>query len=161
MNMKRKLTLLLGFLFLYTMLSAQDGMGTVKVHKNPVIDSLLHIHIQNNRQKMSGPNDDGMDGYRIQIFFDSGNESSGNAAKVIEEFTEEYPGIQTYLTFREPYYRVRIGDFRKKIEALGLLQEIKSDYPNAWVIRDQINFPELYDKPQNPIEDDKENTGSD
>ena len=85
---------------------------------------------------------------RIQIFFDSGNNSRENANEVIEAFEEEHPGIGAYLTFREPYYRVRVGDFRRKIEALGFLQKIKRDYPNAWVIKDLINFPLVYEKPK-------------
>lgn len=158
--MKRRLTFFLLSLFISSILYAQDGTGKVKVYKDPVIDTLLQMHISKNRQDMANPNDDGLSGYRIQIFFDSGNESRENADQVIEEFTEEYPGIRTYLTFREPYYRVRVGDFRKKIEALGFLQQIKDDYPNAWVIKDQINFPELYEKPQKPIENDQENSHS-
>ena len=48
-----------------------------------------------------------------------------------------------YLIFQEPYYKVRIGDYRTKMEAEKFLNEIEQDYPNAFVVQDEINFPSL------------------
>ena len=126
-----------------TALYAQNGeSGQLIIHQDSRIDTLIKKHIEINKINSAYPNHDGITGYRIQIFFDSGNNSKSRAMEVIEEFTEEYPDTGAYLTFGEPFYRVRVGDFRRKIEALGFLDKIKRKYPNAWIIKDKINFPE-------------------
>ncbi len=82
-----------------------------------------------------------LEGFRIQIFFDSGNLSKRNATQAREEFIKRFPGIEAYITFREPYYRVRIGDFRTKLEADGFRKKILQDYPHAFTVVDQIYPP--------------------
>ena len=45
------------------------------------------------------------------------------------------------------YYRVRVGDFRTRLEAEKFLRKISRKYPGAWVIQDYINFPKYkYEK---------------
>ena len=80
-----------------------------------------------------------IEGFRIQIFFDSGNLSKRNASQAREEFMRRHPGVEAYITFREPYYRVRVGDFRTKLEADGFRKRILRHYPHAFTVNDQIN----------------------
>ncbi len=82
-----------------------------------------------------------MEGFRIQIFFDSGNFSKRNASQAREEFMRRYPGVEAYITFREPYYRVRVGDFRTQLEADGFRKKLLRHYPHAFTVNDQINPP--------------------
>jgi hypothetical protein len=117
----------------------QSGNGNVVIHQNPEIDTLLKKHIQYNLHQ------DGIEGYRIHIFFDAGNQSLSRATQAARQFQTLYPGDTAYISFSEPYYRVRVGDFRKRMDAEGHLQKILSNYPNAFVIRDRINFPPLDD----------------
>jgi hypothetical protein len=78
------------------------------------------------------------DGYRVQIFFDSGSNSKNKASNVKVEFETTYPGIKPYLSYKEPYYRVRVGDFRTLIEAVGFQKKIANDYPNSFAVKDKI-----------------------
>jgi hypothetical protein len=78
------------------------------------------------------------DGYRVQIFFDSGSNSKNKASNVKNEFETAFPGIKPYLSYKEPYYRVRVGDFRTLIEAVGFLKKISTDYPNSFAVKDKI-----------------------
>jgi len=64
------------------------------------------------------------DGYRVQIFFDSGSNSKNKAAGIKSEFETTYLGVKTYLSYKEPYYRVRAGNFRTLIEAVGFQKKI-------------------------------------
>lgn len=101
------------------------------------IDSLVQLHIAYNEVFAVMP------GYRIQIFMESGNEALNTAEEAKETFIEKYNQTPAYLIFSAPYYRVRVGDFRTRLQAEKFLQEINRHYPNAWVIKDDINFPEL------------------
>jgi len=124
---------------------AQDSTyksGNVQVIRDSRVDLLVNKHIQINQNRTS------MDGFRIQIFFDSGTNSKTKAQSIFASFKEKYPGVGAYLTFSSPNYKVRVGDFRTKLEARRFLNEIISQYPNAWVIADQI-VPPKFDT-QNP-----------
>jgi hypothetical protein len=46
-----------------------------------------------------------------------------------------------HVKYISPNFRVRVGDFRTKNEALKLYREIKSNYPVAFIVADEIDFP--------------------
>ena len=66
------------------------------------------------RQKEIHVADSTIDGFRIQIFMESGNHAVELANTAMEEFKEKYPDTPIYLVFGQPYYRLRVGDFRKE-----------------------------------------------
>jgi len=117
--------------------TTQQEKGHVNVIRDSRIDSIVKMHIQYNKSQ------DGIMGYRVQIFFDAGNNSLARAEAVALEYQTLYPADTAYISFTEPYYKVRVGDFRTRIEAEGFMQQILGDYPNAFVIKDRIRFPEL------------------
>lgn len=84
-----------------------------------------------------------VEGFRVQIFFDSGANSRTNAESARSKFSAKYPNIPAYLTFKEPNFKLRVGDFRTRSEARGFLKMIYSEYPNAFVIKDEIKYPPL------------------
>ena len=43
-----------------------------------------------------------------------------------------------YVLFRQPYYRVRAGDFRDRDLAIEFSQILKQYFPDAWVVHDRI-----------------------
>lgn len=111
--------------------------GKVEIIAEPGIQELVEKHIMLNEKQ------DKTQGYRIQIFFNSGNNSKNNANKVRAEFMAEYPGTEAYIIFQEPHFKVRVGDFRTRLDAQGMLKNISRDYPNAFIVKDEINFPPL------------------
>ena len=52
-----------------------------------------------------------------------------------------YPGVKVYRTFESPNFKVSVGDFRTKDEALRLFNELKILYPTAFIIKENINYP--------------------
>jgi hypothetical protein len=133
MNYKN-LVLSLYFIFLSMIVFSQKAEDLSYIVKDPRIDKLIEKHRQYNQ---SNP---GVDGFRVQIFFDSGNNSKKAAQTVRERFMEVYPGVTAYLTFKAPYYRVRVGNFRTKLEAEGFLFQLASTYPNAFTVPDRVQI---------------------
>jgi len=115
----------------------QAAEGRVSIYQDSRVDTILKRHIEYNQQL------EGIDGYRIHIFFDAGNQSLSRANQAAARYQMLYPTDTAYVSFSEPYYRVRVGDFRTRLDADGYLQKIIKDYPNAFVIKDKINFPKL------------------
>ncbi len=119
-------------------LAAQNTIiGNSSVFADERIDSLLQLHIDHNSVFPV------FQGYRIQVLMASGNDALDITEEAKAEFIEDYPDIPVYLTFGEPNYRVRVGDFRTRLEAEKFLQQINRKYPGAWVTQDNINFPKL------------------
>jgi hypothetical protein len=115
----------------------KNDSGNIRLIQDDKVDLLVSKHIQINQNRK------GIDGFRIQIFFDSGNNSKTRAKSIYETFMAKYPNVGAYLTFKTPNYKVRVGDFRTKLDAQRFLNEILTDYPNAWIIDDQINLPKV------------------
>jgi len=97
-------------------------------------EALIELHKQLNKMNNRIP------GYRVQIYFEAGNYSKAKAIEVKNAFDLAYPGYVAYISFDEPYYRVKVGDFRTKIEAVGFLKKVLKTYPNAFEVKDMISF---------------------
>jgi len=117
--------------------SQEATKSTVQIIRDDRVDLLVSKHIQINQNRK------GIDGFRIQIFFDSGNNSKTNAEAIYTGFTTRYPDIPAYLSFKAPNYKVRVGDFRTRLDAQRLLNDIIGEYPGAWIIEDLVNIPKV------------------
>jgi len=115
--------------------SQTNRNGSIEIIQDPAIAELVKKHIMVNEVR------EGFPGYRIQIFFDSGTNSKVKAKMICEEFQSKFPDMVVYLTFISPNYKVRVGDFRSRLDASRFLQELQLSYPNAYVVQDQIKLP--------------------
>ncbi len=116
----------------------EDFLEKMQVRQDPRITDLLIRHNQINQKKR------GTDGYRLEIYFSSENKARERAVRVKNEFNLVFPEITSYMLFQTPNFKVRIGDFRNKSEALKAKAHIASKYPNAFIVKDNIRFPELF-----------------
>jgi len=117
--------------------TAKNSTGTVEIIRDSRIDSIVKMHIAYNESL------EGIQGYRVQIFFDAGNNSLDKAEAEAEQYQTLFPNDTAYISFTEPYYKVRVGDFRTRLEAEGYMHKILKEYPNAFVIQDIIRLPEF------------------
>lgn len=125
-------------MFLVNSIIAQDThQNNSVVISDERVDSLVNLHIEHNKKYPV------FQGYRIQILKASGNDALDLTEEAKTLFMEKYSDANVYLTFDEPYYRVRVGDFRTRLEAEKFLRKISRKYPGAWVIQDYINFPKI------------------
>ena len=98
------------------------------------IDSLI---LKNNTIQQKK---DGVLGWRIQLKFKSTKEE---IQKTRAEFMKIYPEIPTYLTYESPYYRICVGNFRTKNEALKLNNFIRKNFVEAYPVKKIIKISEL------------------
>jgi hypothetical protein len=85
-----------------------------------------------------------MEGFRIQIYNSNTRTARDESNQVMAAFMSRYPDIAPYRLFAEPgFFRVRVGDFRTKAEAVKTFQIISREYPSAYIVPDIISFPEL------------------
>ncbi|MCX2474208.1 SPOR domain-containing protein [Pedobacter sp. MC2016-05] len=138
--MKIILTLILS-LFLFSASFAQRGEVTVV--KDPLIDSLIakrsEVYKTTGEVKIGKPIVSSY-GYRVQIFYGSDRREVFNQQA---RFKSLYPKFNTYLIYKEPNYYIRVGDFRTRLEAQRLMNEIRPAFPTLFIFREKINAPQL------------------
>jgi hypothetical protein len=119
--------------------------GTVEVVKDARIDTFIarRSGLKVNRAVVAGSSTAApvyvpTTGYRVQIF-------SGSARKDAYEaqarFQQEYPNLRTYISYHEPYFKVHAGDFRTRLEAEKLVQELRKAFTSLFIIQEKINPP--------------------
>ena len=81
-----------------------------------------------------------MDGYRIQIASFAGINSKSLIEKTATQFKQQFPDIPHNISYSEPNFRLRVGNYQTKLEAYKALQAIAPLFPGAFVLKDQIDF---------------------
>lgn len=84
-----------------------------------------------------------IEGYRVQIYFASGNNSRKMVNDVRTQFLIKHPDVGAYEIWQAPNFKVRVGDFRTKLEAYKFYKEIKADFPSSFIVTDNIALPKL------------------
>ena len=74
-------------------------------------------------------------GFRVQLYQGS---SRARAKEIRDLMVQSYPKLGVYMGYRQPDFRVRVGDFRDKGEATAYLNMMKSDFPSAFVVPDKV-----------------------
>lgn len=115
--------------------------GTVEMHQD---SRLAYLIEQYNKDKT-------YIGYRIQVF--SGKQREA-AQQKREEFLETHPNIAAHLLYQQPNFKLRVGDFTTRLEALRFFDNIKSEFPSAFVIKDEIIIQVQKDETNSLIEDE-------
>jgi hypothetical protein len=127
-----------GEIYIYRKLAAdKPGYGKAVIHQDAKLAEILGTHIQRNEGMPDIPR------YWIRIFSDSGHGSRERAYAAKGLFLRKYEGIRNDVIYDNPNYKVYVGGFRTKSEALKLLEQIKRDFPYAFIIYDRIALPEL------------------
>jgi hypothetical protein len=111
--------------------------GRLNINQDERLNELLRRHVRINERT------EGMPGYRIRIFSESGQNARPNANNIRAKFFNKYPEIETYLQWDAPNFKVYVGDFRTRSEALKTFRKIERDYPYSFIVSDRINFPPL------------------
>lgn len=124
-NMKLLLTVLA---LLFTV-SMRAQIGSVKVEFSSAnLDSLVSINQRTNY------NQNNLDGYRIGLYSGA---SKQEAMEVENQVLSMFPQVAVERKWDAPSWRVRIGNFRFRSEAITLLQSVKKVFPGAYIARDK------------------------
>ena len=132
-----KRIILFSILLVCTTLAMAQKKGSLKVNQDSKIENLIA------RQRSLNAADSTINGYRIHVFMEIGNDALQHAKSVKSQFERAFPDIPIYLTYSEPYFRLRAGDFRNRVEAEKCLRRIKPRYKEAFVTADMINKPKI------------------
>ena len=125
----------------YQLQKCDSSKTKVSIYQEEDLHVLVNKHIKLNKKKNT------ISGYRIQIYSGSGHDARKNARKAQSKFLAKYPNEKTYLIYHQPYFKIRIGDYRTKKEGFHFYKTILNDFPEAYfVIENNMNYPKLVEK---------------
>lgn len=84
-----------------------------------------------------------INGYRIRLFFDNKQSARTESEELEKEFQLQFPQIPTYRSYTNPFFKVVVGDYRTKSDAIRELNKILPFYPKAIVVKESIWFPAI------------------
>lgn len=114
--------------------TASAQRGGLQLNAPPKLYELVERRTEMNRAKAT------ISGYRIQIFFSSQRAAAQDER---QRFMSKYPEHEAYLIYQQPYFKVRIGDFRTRLEAYRFYQQIVREFQSVFIVADEVNLPKL------------------
>jgi hypothetical protein len=121
--------------------------GQLNIIQSQAIDTLLSRSILSNKKQKTSEGKQGMQGFRIQIYYSSVRSAREESSKARAEFISKFPDLISYAEYQEPgWFMVRAGDYRSKTEGYKDLLLVRKVFPNAYLVPTTINFPDLKEK---------------
>lgn len=106
----------------------------VNISQSSLVSGSMNAHVASNASRT-------MNGYRVRIFFDNKQTSRTESEATLKKFRTLFPEVMAYRIYANPYFKVTVGDFRTKSEAMALLTRIKGDFPSAFMVKENIEYP--------------------
>lgn len=119
---------------IFLFLSSVSFSQSIEVIRDSRVDTLVNRYMRVHQKKES------IEGYRIQV---AAGSNRTNVYEVKSKFYKLFPGIKQYLIYQAPNFKLRVGNYRTRLEASKDLQEIMRDFNGAFIIRDEIKISEL------------------
>ena len=85
-------------------------------------------------------NTGGINGWRLQLKFKA---KESEIIKIKLKFIKLFPDIPVFLEYQEPYYRIRVGNCRTKLEALKIKNLIKNHFSDTYPVPEIISITKL------------------
>ena len=97
--------------FFPVLIFSQSENNTFEIRNEKGIEHLVNKY--ENILKNTG----GINGWRLQLKFKA---KESEIIKIKLKFIKLFPNIPVFLEYQEPYYRIRVGNCRTKLEALKI-----------------------------------------
>ena len=129
-------SLLLGADVFQAMPEKANGKAGVVIRQSQMVEESMRTHVTDNRTRA-------ITGYRIRIFFDNSQTARKESESTLNAFVSSYRGIPAYRSYANPYFKVTVGDYRTKAEAMANLANVKKSFPSAFIVKEKINYPQI------------------
>ena len=108
----------------------------VKIIQERKLDEIMILYMEQNR-KLGG-----IPSYWIRIYSGSSHGARQEAYDTKARFLTKYEGIRNEVMYDDPNFKVYVGGYRTKSEALKLLRRIRKDFRTAFIVYDIIGYPQ-------------------
>lgn len=120
----------------FQLLQQEAGGGKVELSQPAEMEQAYGKYIKANGERKRN-------GYRIRLFFDNKQTARVESEELEKAFQLQFPQIPIYRSYTNPFFKVVVGDYRTKSDAIRELKNILPYYPKAIVVRESIYFPAI------------------
>lgn len=114
-----------------------DTTSGVMIHADPRLDILMipELALKKNYIAPGSKVIRSAKGFRVQIY----NGSDKNTAiKRKVDFMRRFPSVKTYMTYTQPVFRIKVGDFMTRKDAQEFMFQLNGMYSPLMVVPDYI-----------------------
>jgi len=101
------------------------------LHINKQLDAVLDTIALKNRSIRYAQ------GYRIQVYV---GDERGAAEQAKRTTYQSFPELNPYLSYRQPTYRLKVGDFMRRMDAERYLSLLRQQFTSAILVPDKIDI---------------------
>lgn len=77
--------------------------------------------------------------YRVRIYFDNSKDARTISQQIVDTFSVYHPGVPVFRSYDNPYFKVTVGEFRTKSDAMRFLEAIRKEYPTVFLVRESFS----------------------
>ena len=107
----------------------RDSSSALQIEVDPRFEGYLKAYMEQKKTM----------GYRVQLY--SGNKRA-DAEQVRLAFITKFEKERPDLIYQQPNFKIRVGNYRNRLEATKYLMLYKIDFPSAFIVQDAIRFEE-------------------
>ena len=111
--------------------SRKPAAPTEAMHINRRLDLILDTLATQNRSVRYAP------GFRIQVYVGTQRQQVDDARAIM---TQNFPALNPYLSYTQPTYKLKVGDFMRRIDAERYFASIKQLIPSAQLQSDKVDI---------------------
>jgi len=110
--------------------------GKIEIITPAQLDTLVnYVCYQTSLQQKQG-----FPGYRIRIFSDGSQSARQKMFAEKARFLKHFEQYDVYISYVAPYWKIYVGDFLTRSEALKAYEAIKKVYPYAFIVNDFVKI---------------------
>lgn len=129
--MKKYFVFILFFFCLHA--DAQRG-GNYSLSEEYGISQLM------NKYKAMNQSQDKIDGYRLQICQEYTSETVYEKEAELNQLFPQWP---SYVTYKQPLFKLRAGNFVDRLEAFKALKMVKRKFPSAFLVPYEVKLSSI------------------
>lgn len=124
--MQRAFFILFVLVLTFRAAMAQE-VQNIQIKEDPAISTLINQYIEGNKQRPF------INGWRLQILATT---DRAKLDETLSNFKVQYPFVPITWLHERPYYLLRVGAYRSKLEAMSLQELVRGAYPGSYLVQD-------------------------
>lgn len=110
--------------------STKSGQGSVKIYQEEKLKSIVGTPGPDSlTDDVTTTNTIKAKGYKITLFSGNQAKSKQEAESKMAQFKSVYPDVDAVISYKSPQWRLRVGNYRTREEAMEAMSEFKKNLP--------------------------------
>lgn len=114
-----------------------ESMPNATIHQDSAITKMMYERVFGMEQETVE-----IDGFRVQIYSSNRQQIAKSEATMLEKNLTGKVDVNIYVSYTPPFWKVRLGDFKTREEALEFKNSFIESHPeltgDTYIVRDKI-----------------------